>query len=1202
MKNTFVIELKSAIQRVLHQPESLIKHQHLRALLDLISTSIEHAAAQRSRFTSVSSHNIHINKEFNTISILMVKHGIAQDLARLTHSLDLSSPYLAATLNGALKSLETLSKVAGYSLSQPREKKKDDKKDERSEIERQNDLIEGDSQVMDMEDEDEELTVESQPNTDCDQIDMDEDEEIDGDGEISIDPSPVSNHALQQIMLEGETVDGDDEINRSEDDDDDDPDDDVEDDDDDDDDDDEPTMERADDATFGNAFADPGLHPYQSTLQSNLQSLFENRIDFYANHQMNPSFLDNDGPMSHWGHDLDEADYEPTQMYIDPSDRNDIFMPFEDMFINSHFRRRTSTVNITSSSSTLRRAFGRELTSGRNAASNSDVANPSIMEPLNPVHPLLNRVNDERQNQSHSHQLMSRTGPLRERIHYDRTRPFGHSMLYPRNAHNIFRYPYNIFPSSTYPRHPADRLNPNRASAAQQDVGLVFEDLVPDNMWSCYDSGDSCRGISDYIFPSSFYRWAEETAVLDGESVHDLVLLFKARIIGHLIDGLKVDIAKRAALREERKKKEKEKTEEGKTKEKRKTGEGVEVQVNLIVEEANRTNEGQSDEGGVASNGAPTPAAVTPGNLTPGTPANTPNNTTRNTPTHTNSNTPATSGPNTRPDSPVGDQLPTNHDDHLQEVSEVLQLSQEDTQFDVQSQTSFEYFTAESEPDTAPDTENMDVAHQIPATDEQIDEMSIDGGTPSENTDQVAAESLVEPATRDQDDQIISESPPDTSEEQLPESTSTTTADPVINPWDEIDPTFLVALPEEYRRDIYSRICDDVRRQATQSSTPDAIAPINPEFLGALPDNIRSEVTTAHNRAREEIEIRRQRAQASTIANATSSGVPGIAGVTAETDPASFIANLDHDLRRQILSDLDDETINRLPSDLASEARSLQQEIHQRQIRFLSSRNPRTGGRRQTFQGRPNFMSTRLIRSRDPRRLGIKRSAIPHLPVKNSLDSESLTCLLVIIFINDSNIQQPKLHRILKNVSNHRGTRNWLTSTLIDIIKRTSEVNVNSLSESTLPEWLSLKLEASLGTRHCVFHLDQKSDSIAIHSQAAAYICRSTLDCLIYLAKCFPRHFVTAPDKKENAPFFWDLLLRLEQNYTTKPLKKTDSNDLMNTTEKEDPVPASTLVDLDCTILAQLLRMLKHPVINENRSLIDKMLNLLGFIKFNFIF
>ena len=684
-------------------------------------------------------------------------------------------------------------------------------------------------------------------------------------------------------------------------------------------------------------------------------------------------------------------------------------------------------------------------------------------------------------------------------MHYDRARPFGHSMLYPRSAHNLFRYPYNIFPN-VVARNATDRLNPSRSGAAtsQQEVGLTFEDLVPDNMWSGHDSGEPSRALTDYIFPSAFYRWAEETVVLDGESVHDLVLLFKAHIISHLIAGLKVDIAKRAALRDERKKKEKEK-EEGKAKEKRKT-EGVEVQVNLIVDE-NATEASQSDEG-AASNGAPTPAAVTPGNLTPGTPANTPNNTTRNTPTHTNSNTPATSGPNTRPDSPVNpaDQNAPNPDDQLQAVSEELQDQQLDCDeiiiIDGQgSQTSFEYFSAESEQDTgdAENSEQMEVAHPTPGSDEQ---MSVDNGTSEQDTFLSAIDGT-SPETPE--DPPVAEEP--AAPEPIAEPTveapasaeSATSAEPIINPWGDIDPTFLIALPEECRRDIYSQVFDTVRRQVpTSTSAADAIAPISAEFLTALPDNIQSEVTTAHNRAREEIEARRQRSEqqrvaaattaaAAAAASATSSGLAGLAGAGTEGDPASFIANLDADLRRQILQELDDDTINRLPTELAAEARALQQEIHQRQMRFLNSRTARSS--RRTFQGRPNFMSTRLIRSRDPRRLGIKRSAIPHLPVKNSLDSESLTCLLVIIFINDSNIQQPKLHRILKNVSNHRKTRHWLTSTLIDIIKRTSEVSLTSLTDPTLLEWLSLKLEASLGTRHCVFHLDSQASSIAIHSQ-----------------------------------------------------------------------------------------------------------------------
>ena len=112
VQNKFVVELKAAIYRVLQQPETLFKHQHLRALLDLISSSVEAGSNQKGTVWPSNPP-----KEYNLVSYLMVKRGLALDLAKLTHSLDLSSPHLATTLNAGLKALEVLSKVAGYSCT-----------------------------------------------------------------------------------------------------------------------------------------------------------------------------------------------------------------------------------------------------------------------------------------------------------------------------------------------------------------------------------------------------------------------------------------------------------------------------------------------------------------------------------------------------------------------------------------------------------------------------------------------------------------------------------------------------------------------------------------------------------------------------------------------------------------------------------------------------------------------------------------------------------------------------------------------------------------------------------------------------------------------------------------------------------------------------------------------------------------------------
>ena len=47
----------------------------------------------------------------NNMVKVMLKKGIINDLARVTHSLDLSSPNVAATVNAVLKPLETLSRI-----------------------------------------------------------------------------------------------------------------------------------------------------------------------------------------------------------------------------------------------------------------------------------------------------------------------------------------------------------------------------------------------------------------------------------------------------------------------------------------------------------------------------------------------------------------------------------------------------------------------------------------------------------------------------------------------------------------------------------------------------------------------------------------------------------------------------------------------------------------------------------------------------------------------------------------------------------------------------------------------------------------------------------------------------------------------------------------------------------------------------------
>lgn len=54
----------------------------------------------------------------NNIVRALLRRSLVTDLARITHSLDLSSPHMAATVNSALKPLETLSRIVNIPTGQ----------------------------------------------------------------------------------------------------------------------------------------------------------------------------------------------------------------------------------------------------------------------------------------------------------------------------------------------------------------------------------------------------------------------------------------------------------------------------------------------------------------------------------------------------------------------------------------------------------------------------------------------------------------------------------------------------------------------------------------------------------------------------------------------------------------------------------------------------------------------------------------------------------------------------------------------------------------------------------------------------------------------------------------------------------------------------------------------------------------------------
>lgn len=190
---------------------------------------------------------------------------------------------------------------------------------------------------------------------------------------------------------------------------------------------------------------------------------------------------------------------------------------------------------------------------------------------------------------------------------------------------------------------------------------------------------------------------------------------------------------------------------------------------------------------------------------------------------------------------------------------------------------------------------------------------------------------------------------------------------------------------------------------------------------------------------------------------------------------------------------------------------------------------------------------------------------------RHLLDHEALTCLLVLLFVDDPKLNTNRLHRVLRNLCYYTPTRIWVINTLLSVLQRLSDASQEATASvetfapaerkqpsqsaskeklkkksshhdivdhgicstpgtdgqavDDLPAWLNVYLCAALGSQTNVFRLQKNTKrhhgrgssgggstptptGISIHPQASALVCRHVLDMLISLAKTFASQFL----------------------------------------------------------------------------------------------
>ena len=173
-------------------------------------------------------------------------------------------------------------------------------------------------------------------------------------------------------------------------------------------------------------------------------------------------------------------------------------------------------------------------------------------------------------------------------------------------------------------------------------------------------------------------------------------------------------------------------------------------------------------------------------------------------------------------------------------------------------------------------------------------------------------------------------------------------------------------------------------------------------------------------------------------------------------------------------------------------------------------------------------------------------SLASHNQGRQLVDLEALTCLLVLLFVNEPKLNLVRLLRVLRNLSFHQPTRQWILQALLSIMERTksckslgdskqgaggSELDAPSVQKMDSgagkayqqPSWLSISMDAALGCRASVFKVqraskkssDRQGALVCIHPQVAPMVCRHVMDALLALAKEFPSQFIPVANRKD---------------------------------------------------------------------------------------
>ncbi|KAI8548464.1 hypothetical protein RHMOL_Rhmol07G0275700 [Rhododendron molle] len=362
-----------------------------------------------------------------------------------------------------------------------------------------------------------------------------------------------------------------------------------------------------------------------------------------------------------------------------------------------------------------------------------------------------------------------------------------------------------------------------------------------------------------------------------------------------------------------------------------------------------------------------------------------------------------------------------------------------------------------------------------------------------------------------------------------------------------IDPAFLDALPEELRSEVLSAQQGQERQHS--NAEPQNAGEIDPEFLAALPPDIREEVLAQQQAQRlhqsQELE-----------------------GQPVEMDTVSIIATFPSDLREEVLLTSSHDILANLTPALVAEANMLRERFANRYNRTLFGMYPRN--RRGESSRRGEGIGSSLDRAGGilaRRSMGSKPVEAEGAPL---VDTEALRSMVRLLRVVQP-LYKGQLQRLLLNLCANSETRTALVKILMDLLMLDIWKPVNNSSASEP----SYRLYACQS--HVMYSRPQSFDGVP------PLVSRRVLETLTYLAR--------------NHPYVANILLQFK---LPRPLQQ-ESENLDKARGKavmilEDDLAEGNSQQEGYFAVALLLSLLKQPLYLRSIAHLEQLLHLLEVI------